>query len=125
MNELSLLEIDAKISELVYGHTEDWAVWQLKTQRYGKEITKMAIMAMQRGHFRYSSLISDAYDLINKLAKDGYSIRISNKSMDGTYWWAYLDSPDGKSSCSQGSSIPHSLCLAVIKLYDIDTEDKI
>ena len=119
------LELDALIAEYVYRHTKSWASWQIRTQRWGSEITDHNIKVMQCGGNNYSGDMSLAFEIINKLASDGYQIRISNKAFDNNYWWVYLDSPDGKNSASQGESIPHALCLAIVKLYQVDTEDKV
>lgn len=119
------LDLDVLISQYMYGHTKNWASWQIRTIRYGTEINDHNIKVMQCGGNNYSSNPVLAYEIIQKLASDGYQIRISNKSQENTYWWVYLVTPQGVSSASQGDTIPHALCLAIVNLYQVDTEDKV
>ena len=119
------IELDALISEYIYGHTKNWASLKIRTSLSGLEITDHNIKVIQCGGNNYSSNPALAYEIINKLASDGYQIRISNKAMSNDYWWVYLTTPAGLNNASQGDTIPHALCMAIVNLYQVDTEDKV
>lgn len=60
---------------------------------------------------RYSTNIEDAWEIVEKLGKQGVQWRFSNKAFSNTYWWAYTEDVMGV----QGETIMHAICLAALQ----------
>jgi hypothetical protein len=63
----------------------------------------------------FSTDISQAWILVEELAKKRVQVRLSNKAQGNDYWWCYIsDIEKSGDSVAQGSSAPEAICLAVL-----------
>lgn len=60
----------------------------------------------------FDSDIVAAWRLVEKLANQGYSIRLSNKSQDNDFWWCYIDDK----FCQQETTAPMAIAECALKL---------
>jgi|SRR3990167_1650552 len=65
--------------------------------------------------FKPSTSIADAWEIVNKLCRDGHWFDLWHRSGDGSIWWtAEFDTITEKQSV--GPTAPHVICLAALKL---------
>lgn len=72
----------------------------------------------------YSQNIADAWMVVERLEKNGYSIRLSNKAAQG-YWWCFIYSnrPNHDwEATAQADNAELAICLAAIKLEGLWTQ---
>lgn len=65
----------------------------------------------------YSTDMTEAWNLVEQLAKKGVQIRLSNKAMHNDYWWCYLSAePESNKPdvCIQANTAPEAICLAIL-----------
>jgi hypothetical protein len=101
-------ELDALVAEKVMG---------IRIEKYirppfGKKVTLIEGGMYEDFYPSYSTDIAAAWTIIEKL--QDRQIRISNKALQGDYWWVYIDN-----ECAQGSTLPEAICLSALKVVGV------
>jgi hypothetical protein len=70
----------------------------------------------------YSTRIDSAWKVVEKLQKDGCSVKLSNKIMDWC-WWCYVLRPEeSHPTVSQAPTAAEAICLAALLVDDRERE---
>ena len=65
----------------------------------------------------FSTNMTDAWTIVEKLAKEGVQIRLSNKAMANNYWWCYADDQE-ESIIIQAETAEIAICEMAVKVSE-------
>lgn len=112
-----LRALDARVHREVMGHTIPEVCPMCngtgKGEGHGAGLTCWACSVGTPVVPAYSSDIAAAWRVVERLQQDGYSIRLSNKTMNWC-WWCYIIGEETE-SVVQESTAPEAICLAALK----------
>lgn len=110
-------ELDKMVAEVVFGSEVEFlnqkAGWRIDFVAKNKDCNDtIYAMEMADGYRlkNFSTDISAAWDIVEKLGRNGTQWRFSNKAFSNTYWWVYTED-----AVAQGDTLPHAICLAAIQ----------
>jgi len=110
-------EMDKMIAEIVFGaevevvnQRHGWGV-DLKSKDNSCNDPIMSDFGVEDYVLKnYSTDIKAAWNIVEKLGKNGTQWRFSNKVFANAYWWAYTED-----ATAQGDTLPHAICLTALK----------
>jgi hypothetical protein len=110
-------ELDKLIAEIVFGAEVEVlnqkAGWRIDLRAKDNECNDPIMTDWGSDGYRlkrFSTDIKAAWEIVDKLGKNGTQWRFSNKAFSNTYWWAYTED-----AVSQGDTLPHAICLTALK----------
>lgn len=113
-------ELDALVAEKVMG----WSGVEWRGFEYAVGIHP--VTGMVQGVYRYSTDITDAWQIVERLTRDGRAVFIDSAGFDPEEWRVIVsvDDPEGQLP-SEAATAPLAICLAALETVEVMERDHV